>query len=289
MERMLVVVTGGSGKLGRAVVGNLVEYGYDVFSVDLRLPRERTARAQIVDVRDFGQSLECVAGADALVHLAGVSAPGLTTEWETFRTNVTSTFAVFEAARMLELKRVVWASSEAIFGIPFEREQPAYVPIDEEHPSYPGSTYALSKLLGETMAMQFARRTGVPFIALRFSYIVEPQEYACFSELWDDLSARRGNLWGYVDVRDAAEACRLALEAELIGAEVFGIAAADTVMNRPTRELLAEVFPDVPVRGGLDEFASLLSTAKAKRLIGYEPRFGWRTSTRALARPARSA
>ena len=275
---MIVVVTGGSGKAGRAIVRDLVDHGHDVLSVDRDPPKEAVSRVRIVDVTDLGQTFEALAGADAVIHLAAIPMPIFFTEWDTFRTNVSSTFAVFEAARVLGLKRVVWASSETIFGLPFDREQPAYAPIDEEHPSYPQSAYALSKLVGEEMGRQFARRTGVPFIALRFSNIMEPHDYDRFPEFWDDPFARKWNLWGYVDARDVAQACRLALEADLEGAEMFGIAAVDTVMNRPSRELLAQVFPDVPVKEELAEYGSLLSIEKARRLLGFEPQWSWRTN-----------
>jgi nucleoside-diphosphate-sugar epimerase len=81
-----------------------------------------------------------------------------------------------------------------------------------------------------------------------------------------DPHLRKWNLWGYVDARDVAQSCRLALEGDIKGAEVFIIAAADTVMNRPNRELLAEVFPDVPLRGEIGEFETLLSIKKAQRV-----------------------
>jgi nucleoside-diphosphate-sugar epimerase len=273
---VIVVVTGGSGKAGRAIVRDLVDHDHDVLSVDLQPPKEALSRLRIVDVRDFGQTFEALAGADAVVHMAAIPMPIYFTEWDTFKTNVMSTFAVFEAARILALKRVVWASSETIFGLPFDQEQPAYVPFDEEAPPYPQSAYALSKLVGEEMARQFARRSGIPFAGMRFSNIMEPQDYAKFPDAWGDPFARKWNLWSYVDARDVAQSCRLALEAPFEGAEVFSVAANDTMMNRPSRELLAEVFPDVPVRGELPEFGSLLSIEKARRVLGYAPKYSWR-------------
>jgi nucleoside-diphosphate-sugar epimerase len=186
-----------------------------------------------------------------------------------------STYNVFEAARLVGLRRVVWASSETILGLPFERKQPAYAPIDEEHPAYPESSYALSKVLSEELGRQLHRWTGTPYVALRFSNIMEPHDYDRFPSFWDDPSLRRWNLWGYVDARDVAESCRLALEAH-IGAEHFVVGAADTVMNRPSRELMAEVFPKVPYNPTAGDFHTLLSIQKARRLLGYEPQWSWR-------------
>jgi nucleoside-diphosphate-sugar epimerase len=183
---------------------------------------------------------------------------------------------VFAAAQQLRLERVVWASSETTLGLPFEREQPAYAPIDEGHPLLPESSYALSKVVTEEMARQFQRWTGMPFIGLRISNIKNPEQYAEFPSFWADARLRKWNLWGYVDVRDVAQGCRLGLQANLRGAEVFILAAADTVMNRPSRQLLAEVFPAVPLRKEIGEFETLLSIDKARQGLGYRPAYSWR-------------
>jgi nucleoside-diphosphate-sugar epimerase len=270
-----VVVTGASGKAGRAVVRDLVEHEHDVVGVDVVLPREPVAPVLLADLTEFGQAVECLAGFDAVVHLAAIPASGIRTEETTFRTNIVSTFNVFEAARLVGLRRVVWASSETILGLPFERELPAYAPLDEEHPPLPQSSYALSKLLAEELGRQLRRRTGMPCVALRFSNIMEPEEYKRFPSFWRDAALRRWNLWGYVDARDVAQSCRLALDAD-VGAEHFIVAAADTVMNRPSAELMTEVYPSVTYRPTAGEFDTLLSISKARRLLGYEPRWSWR-------------
>jgi nucleoside-diphosphate-sugar epimerase len=270
-----VVVTGSSGKGGRAVVAHLLEHGYDVQAVDLVAPDEQAVPFLLADLTEFGQTLECLAGAETVVHLAAIPASGIHTEETTFRTNMLSAYHVFEAARVLGLRRVVWASSETILGLPFEREQPAYAPIDEDHPPYPESSYALSKLLAEELGRQLHRWSGTPHIALRFSNIMEPADYERFPSFWADASLRRWNLWGYVDAQDVADSCRLAVEADL-GADHFIIAARDTVMNRPSRELMAEVFPSVSYVPTDGDYDTLLSIEKARRLLGYEPRHSWR-------------
>ena len=83
--------------------------------------------------------------ADAVVHLAGIPAPGLAPDVTTFQNNLMTTYNVFSAATMLGLKRVVWASSETLFGLPFTRAMPAFAPITEEHPMLPENGYALAK------------------------------------------------------------------------------------------------------------------------------------------------
>jgi nucleoside-diphosphate-sugar epimerase len=192
-----------------------------------------------------------------------------------FKTNVTSTHTVFSAAARLGLSRVVWASSETTLGLPFDTP-PDYAPVDEQHELRPESSYALSKVLGEEMARQFHRWSGVPFIGLRLSNVMERPDYEAFESWQDDPMARKWNLWGYVDESHVAQGVRLSLESDLPGAEAFIIAAADTVMRRPSRELMAQVYPGVPVRDGVAEHGTLLGIDKARDLLGYAPEFSWR-------------
>ena len=277
---MKVVVTGASGKAGRAVVRDLLAHDHDVLGVDVVPAAERATSFLLADLTQFGQTIESLAGADAVVHLAAIPASGIYTEETTFHTNLGSTYNVFEAARLLGIERVVWASSETILGLPFDREQPAYAPIDEDHPPYPQSSYALSKVLSEELGRQLNRWTGTPYVALRFSNIMEPEDYDRFPSFWEDATLRRWNLWGYVDARDVALSCRLALAAD-VGAEHFIIAAADTVMNRPSRDLMAEVYPSVPYTPTASDYGTLLSIEKARRLLGYEPEHSWREAVEA--------
>jgi nucleoside-diphosphate-sugar epimerase len=271
-----VVVTGGNGKTGRAVVNELNARGYQTLNVDLTIPPASWGWALAVDLTDLGQTIEAFQGAEAVVHLAAIPAPGIRPEQETFRNNILSTYNVFSAAADLGLKKVVWASSETVLGLPFEKEMPDYAPIDEHQTPYPESSYALSKLLGEQMAAQFNRRFGLPFAGLRISNIMEPDEYAKFPTFWDDPTIRKWNLWGYVDARDVAQAVRLALELEVPGSEQYIVAAADTVMDRSSRGLMEEVYPTVEIRRDLAEFETLLSIDKAREVLGYEPDYSWR-------------
>lgn len=273
---MRVVVTGSAGKAGRAVVRDLLDHGHDVLGVDLVRDPAELCEQLVADLTEHGQTVEALAGADAVVHLAAIPAPGLRPPELTFRVNGASTFNVFSAAALLELRRVVWASSETLLGLPFDRERPRYAPIDEDHPPLPESTYALSKLVGEAIAGQFNRWTGIPFVGLRFSNVMEPHDYARFPGFWGDPQLRRWNLWGYVDARDVAQSCRLALDADVTGAETFIVAAGDTVMNRSSAGLMAEVYPDVEIRRELGEFETLLSIGRAQRVLGYAPAHSWR-------------
>jgi nucleoside-diphosphate-sugar epimerase len=270
---MRIVVTGGSGKGGKWIVRDLREHGHDVLNVDVRnAGGERSTL--VADLADLGQTREALSGADAVVHFAAIPAPGLRPDGETFRINALSTYNVFSAAVDHGMKRVVWASSETVLGLPFDIP-PSFAPIDETIEPHPESSYALSKLVGETMAAQFARRSGIGFVGFRISNIMDPEDYALFPTYWDDARLRKWNLWGYVDARDVASAARLALEAEISGSEICIVAAADTVMTRPSSELMAEVFPSVPLRRAVSGRETLLSIEKARRLLGYEPAHRW--------------
>jgi nucleoside-diphosphate-sugar epimerase len=270
---MKVCVTGASGRAGRAVTTDLKEHGYEVVPVDL-LPSPQ-APALRADLTDYGQAAEVLAGADAVVHLANIPAPGLRTPAVTFNQNMTMNFNVFQAAAQAGLQRVVWASSETTLGLPFD-VPPRYLPVDEDHYPVPTSTYALSKVASETVAAQIAEWSGIPFVALRFSNILGPAEYAGFPAVWADPSRRKWNLWGYIDERDVALSCRLALEADVTGSQSLIIAAADTAMNRPSADLAAEFFPGVPVTGDITGNATLLSIARARNVLGFTPEHSWR-------------
>ena len=280
-----IAVTGGSGKAGRVVVRDLHERGHRVLNIDLvPSPESPDPEAAIpflrADVTDLGQTLEALSGGDtlpgieAVVHLAAIPSPAHATPDQVFRTNIASTYTVFSAAARLGLPRVVWASSETTLGLPFERA-PDYAPVDEAH-VYPETSYALSKVLGEEMARQSHRWHGTTIIGLRFSNIMVRSDYERFPTFWDDPHRRKWNLWGYVDETHVAQSVRLALEAEIEGTDNFIIAAADTVMQRPSRELMAEVFPEVPVADHLEGHDTLLDISKARKLLGYSPSFSWR-------------
>ena len=278
-----VVVTGGSGKLGQACVADLVDHGWEVVNVDRAPSPHPVCPFLRVDLTDFGQTVEALSvndgyrGVDALVHLAAIPAPGLTTNAATFANNMPSTYNVFAAARHAGIKNIVWASSETVLGLPFEIPPP-YIPVDEEYSARPESTYSLVKHLEEQMARQFCRwDPDLKMIGLRFSNVMDPADYAAFPSYDADPSSRKWNLWGYIDARDGAQAVRRALAYEPKGCDVFIIAAADTVMSRSNAELTAEIYPDVELRGDIGEHTTLLSIDKARRVLGFEPQFSWRS------------
>jgi nucleoside-diphosphate-sugar epimerase len=278
-----VVVTGAGGKIGSALLHELRDHGCEVLAVDVaRSPVNEAFPYRRADLRELWQALEVLRGADAVVHLAAIGVPEpevenrAQAEQTVFSTNLVATYNVFAGAAMVGAKRVVWASSETTMGTPFESPNVSCVPLDEAHPLHPNSTYALSKAMGEELARQVSRWTGVTIVGLRFSAVMDARDYAALHRHWADPERGRWNLWSYVDVRDAVRASRLALEAPVDQAEVCIVAASDTTMDRPTRELLARWAPGLRPPAELPEHGSLLSSARARRLLGYEAAHTWR-------------
>lgn len=280
-----VAVTGGSGKLGRAVVTDLIDNGWDVVVLDREPSPNPAAQFVRIDLGDLGAVVEAFTaiddrydGVDAVVHLAAIPAPGLTTNAATFTANISATYNVFTAARIADIRRIVWASSETVLGLPMGPEAPPpYLPVDEEYHPRPSSSYSLAKTLEEELALQFCRwQPELTAIGLRFSNVMDPADYAVFGEFDADPSRRQWNVWSYIDARDGAQAVRLSLSADLVGQHLFVIANADSVMSRSSASLAAEVFPDVPVTKELGEHETLLSIDKARRMLGFDPVFSWR-------------
>ena len=279
---MDIAVTGGSGKLGRTVVRELRAAGHTVINLDAT--GERGPGFVRVDLTDYGQTVDAIMGVDdkhdgfdAIVHLAAIPAPGILSDVETFHNNIRVTYNVFQAARRAGIRNVVYASSETVLGLPFD-VPPPYIPVDEDYPARPESTYSLVKHLEEQMAIELVRwDPSLKIVALRFSNVMEPADYAAFPSYDADPRGRKWNLWGYIDARDGAQAIQKALEWDATGFDRFIIAAADTVMSRTNAELVAEVFPGVPLkRDDLDDNETLLSIDKARRVLGFDPQHSWR-------------
>lgn len=274
-----VVVTGGSGMLGRYVVREFVEHGYDVLNADIRPLEDPVCPTLIADLEQLGECYSALAGADAVVHLAAIPAAHIRTPEVTFRNNVMSTYNILQAAEGLGIRKAVIASSESSYGIVFAVHPPSpkYVPVDEAHPQLPEDSYGLSKVVNELTADMFHRRTGMQIVSLRLGNVIPPERYATFPSFIHDPAQRERILWSYIDTRDAATACRLAVEADGLGAVALNIAADDSSMAIRSRELMAARFPGVTdFRAPLEGHETLLSNEKAKQLLGWQPVHFWR-------------
>ncbi len=274
-----VVVTGGSGLLGPFVVKEFLEHGYDVLNVDTKLPREALCPTVITDLTQLGQAYGVLQGAHAVVHMAAIPVAYSHPNEVTFQNNVMSTYNILEAAAGLGIKRAVTASSESSYGIVFAVHpfSPQYVPIDEDHPQLPQDAYGLSKIVNEKTGDMFYQQTGMQVVSFRIGNIITPAMYKRFPEFIHQPEERERILWSYVDARDVASACRLAVECDGRGSIAINLAADDTSMDVKSRDLMRARYPDVTdFRESLDGFETLLSNKLAKERLGWQPVYSWR-------------
>ncbi|WP_440765464.1 NAD-dependent epimerase/dehydratase family protein [Natronorubrum sp. DTA7] len=281
---MKLVVTGATGAAGSWIVDHFADAGHEVIGIDLeRPPREReNATFLAADLTEQGQALEAILDfdPDAVIHFAGIPRMGITTGTETFLTNVSSAYHVFEAAGRAGAD-VVWASSESLYGMPFAAEPflPDSLPIDEDHPMRPEDGYGASKLVGEELAAKTVRKYGISVASIRPSWIQYPGEYratdgnAAFDPETADPS---GNFWSYVDVRDVVSTVDAALKADIDGHEAYHAMAAENYLGRETEDVIETVFGDLPAACALEGEQSAFSTAKARRELGWAPEHSWR-------------
>ena len=233
------------------------------------------------DITDFGQVMAAFSGINSrveepvtgIVHLGAIASPGEAPDHVIFEVNMKSTYNVFEAARRLDIRNVVWASSETVYGIPYA-ERPGLCAGrrgDRTAAVVLFADQAAGREDGRAVSACGTRATKI--VGLRFSNVQEPQDYANFAGYNEDPRGRHFNLWTYIDARDAAQAIRLSLEAKLTGAHVFGIANSNSVMSRSNDELLDEVFPGTKRKRPLKPNESLISIEKAQRVLGYKPQY----------------
>jgi nucleoside-diphosphate-sugar epimerase len=290
---MRIFFTGGSGKAGKHVATHLAEQGHQVTNVDL-VPLGHPAVADLrVDLTDTGETYSAHAGLatfdeldlpekptyDAVVHFAAVPRILLTPDASTYATNVVSTYNVLEAATRLGVRKIVFASSETTYGICFAQgeRRPLYVPVDEDHPTVPEDSYAMSKVAGEVTARSFQARTGADIYGLRINNVIEPHEYAeMFPDFLADPSLRRRNIFAYIDTRDLGQLVQRCLDVDGLGYQVFNVANADMSVAATTQEVRERFYRDVPVRREMGSDETFYSIDRARELLGFAPQHSWR-------------
>jgi nucleoside-diphosphate-sugar epimerase len=284
-----IAVTGAHGKVGKTLVPYLKDKGYEVFGIDRDPPSDPNELAMVADLTDFGQALDALSSAgedtyaraepeafDVVVHLASIPHPRMLPDSDEFRLNMMATYNVFEAARRLGIKDIVWAASEVGIGVPFDKTDAPYVPVDEDYPMRGYNVYALTKVLGEEMARQFCLNDPeMRITCLRLSNVMDPQEYARFEGWQNDPTRRLWNMWTYIDNRDAAQAIECAIRYEARGKDAFLITNDETVMRTPSAELLDRHFPKAERRKAFTGNEVVLSNEKAKRVLGFKPTHHW--------------
>jgi nucleoside-diphosphate-sugar epimerase len=287
-----IVVTGGSGKIGAWILKELLDEGHEVLNVDLKPSADPRCRTLIADLTDSGQAYGAIGvytgidelqpslrpqPIDALVHFAAIPRVQLVPDAEVFRINTTSTYNVMEAAVRAGIRKVVYASSEATYGVDFadDHRDPDYFPIDEEHPTVPMDAYGLSKVANERTAAAFHARVGGDFYGLRIGDVMAPSDYAKFPVWTTDPAVRKRELWAYVDIRDVAQMVRLCVSTDGLGFQVFNVFAGESAHVMPIRELAGRFYPKVPMKAAISEHGSLVSNSKARRMLGFEQRHQW--------------
>jgi len=301
---MQVMVTGGSGHLGHYVIDELYRRGHSVVNADLVHPnvahgvgsniflrmRERwaqTPRFFAVDVTNYGQVVSAMDGCDSIIALAARPSNANFTEEDILVTNVASMWNVCRAAELLRIRPVVLGSSYNSVGAmgtaerwePRQSKPPEYFPLDEHVYTRSEEAYSVSKWLGEEVGQAFARRSPWMSIAsMRFNGIWDDAKFLALAATpITDVWERWQGFWTYLHIKDAATACAMAIESEdWTGHHRFFINADDTMLNIPTMDAIAQVYPGTPVREPLDGFLAPLSTDNSKQLLGWTPTYSWR-------------
>ncbi|MEX2415203.1 MAG: NAD(P)-dependent oxidoreductase [Paenibacillaceae bacterium] len=281
MDKKRIIVTGGSGKAGKWIVKEFVEKGYEVLNLDWKLPEEPLCQTIIVDLNDLGQvqnalsqySIRDRKTVEAVIHFAAIPQAFIFPNDVTFKNNVMNTYNILEASANLGIQKVVIASSESSYGIVFASQffAPNFLPIDETHPQLSEDSYGLSKMVNEITGEAFHRRTGMQVVSFRLGNILEPQDYPKVRETFATPEERIRILWSYIDARDMAVACRLAVEKEGLGAQTLILAADDTSTDIPSEQLVRTYMPELTEYIlQLPDRTSFLSNAKIKNVLGWK-------------------
>jgi nucleoside-diphosphate-sugar epimerase len=291
---MRILFTGGTGKAGRHVVPYLLGKGHRVLNLDLKPFDHPGVLNRIADITNAGEMYDVMTNYadfdelepgtgmpafDAVVHFAAVPRIMITSDNECYRVNTLGTYNVIDAALRAGVRKIIVASSETTYGVCFAdgERKPEYIPIDEDHPTIPEDSYAMSKVVNEVTARSFQRRSGADIYALRINNVIEPHEYkSMFPDFVTAPEKRRRNIFAYIDARDLGQMVECCLKTDGLGYEVFNVSNDDHSVAAKTPDLIQRFYQGVPVRKEMGADETFYSNEKAKRLLGYRPAHHWR-------------
>lgn len=291
---MRILFTGGAGKAGRHVIRHLLDQGHRVLNVDLKPCGVPGAFDRIADISDPGQMYDAMTSYahfdelgtgegmkpfDAVVHFAAIARILIVPDNECYRINTLGTYNVIDAAIRAGIGKVIFASSETTYGVCFSDHdrKPEYLPVDEEHPTIPEDSYAMSKVVNEVTARSFQRRSGIDIYGLRLNNVMDSDDYAeLFPSFIADPAMRERNIFGYIDVGDLGHFMDCALATDGLGYEVFNVSSQNHSVNMTSDELIERFYDGIPIKTKVGPNETFFSHQKAKALLGYDPTHDWR-------------
>jgi len=288
-----ILLTGGSGKAGKHVAKYLLDKGHKVLNCDLLNYEQEKLDYLYADVTNSGQVFNAlsshfskdelrqnktVIGLDAVVHFAAVPRVLLKPDDETYRINVLGTYNVIEAAVKLGIKKVIFASSETVYGFCFSHggPLPESLPIVEEDPTKPMDSYAMSKVVNEETAKAFQRRSGIDIYGLRIGNVIEPEESFLFESFCKKPEVRLPNLFNYIDARDLGQAVDLCIQKDGLGYEVFNVSNDNNSVDLNNNQIRDRFYPGVPMKFEVGPNECLFSNRKLKDELGFKPENNWK-------------
>ena len=291
---MRILFTGGTGKAGRHAVAYLKDQGHTIVNMD-RVPLGMEGVSdRIADISDAGQVYDVMsayahfgemhAGTgvpkfDAVVHFAAVPRLLQNSDNECFRVNTIGTYNMIDAAVKFGIKKIIFASSETTYGICFAdgEMKPSYLPIDEQHPTIPEDSYAMSKVVNEATARSFHARSGFDIYGLRINNVIEPHEYKeLMPKFIADPKCRLRNIFAYIDARDLGHMVQCCLDTDGLGFEIFNVSNDHHSVDTPSEELIKTHYQGVELKKKIGPRETFYTNEKAKRLVGFDPQHDWK-------------
>ena len=290
---MRLLFTGGSGKAGKYCIDYLRDQGHTILNVDLIDLGHDSVQTRLADITDAGQIFDVMSSYanyheldlgqgvpkfDAVIHFAAIPRLMMTSDNECYRVNTLGTYNVLDAAIKFGIKKVIFASSETTYGVCFAdgEVKPDYLPIDENHPTIPQDSYAMSKVVNEATAKSFQRRSGIDIYGLRINNVIEPHEYKeKFPAYMENPDLRRRNIFSYIDARDLGQMVQKCLDTDGLGYEVFNVSNDDHSVGLSSEKLIETYYQGVEIKTPKVP-ESFYTNEKAKQLLGFQPCHSWR-------------